>query len=117
MPTERPAGEVLAAITDGLVGLHTRYYGKGPTKAKSHYTDEAVVSFLWDGFTKVEETLIASGRSAAVADLRRTFQETMKLESTSLVEEATGRHVLAYLSQVNIDPNLAVEIFLLGPTG
>jgi hypothetical protein len=31
----------------------------------------------------------ASGRAAAVADLRRTFQETMKLEFTTVVEEAT----------------------------
>jgi uncharacterized protein YbcI len=107
-------GEALAAITDGIVALHTRFYGKGPTRAKSHYMDDAVVCFLWEGFTKVEETLIATGRGEAVADLRRTFQAAMREEFTSVVEQATGRPITAYLSQVNIDPNLAVEIFLLG---
>jgi uncharacterized protein YbcI len=115
MQGDRPAGEVLAAITDGLVALHTRFYGKGPTSAKTHYMDDAVVSFLWEGFTKVEETLIASGRGEAVADLRRSFQSAMRGEFTSVIEGATGRSVIAYLSQVNIDPNMAVEIFLLGP--
>jgi uncharacterized protein YbcI len=105
----------LAAITDGLVALHTRFYGKGPTSAKTHYVGDAVVSFLWGGFTKVEETLIAAGRAATVADLRRTFQSTMREEFTGVVEKATGRHVAAYLSQVHIDPNMTVEVFLLEP--
>jgi len=115
MQGDRPAGEVLAAITDGLVALHTRFYGKGPTSAKTHYMDDAVVSFLWEGFTRVEETLIAAGRSDDVADLRRSFQVTMQAEFTAVVEKATGRKVSAYLSQVHIDPNMAVEIFLLEP--
>jgi len=116
MPGDRSVGEVLAAITDGLVALHTRFYGKGPTSAKTHYMDDAVVSFLWGGFTKVEETLIATGRGDAVADLRRSFQSAMQEEFTAVVEKATGRRVTAYLNQINVDPNMVVEIFLLDPT-
>jgi len=114
MQGDRPAGEVLAAITDGLVALHTRFYGRGPISAKTYYMDDAVISFLWEGFTKVEETLIASGRGDAVADLRRSFHSAMREEFTAVIEKATGRRVSAYLSQVNIDPSIAVEIFLLG---
>lgn len=110
------SGDVLASITDGLVALHTRFYGKGPTAAKTYYMDDAVITFLWEGFTKVEETLIGSGRGEAVADLRRTFQAAMEDEFTAVIESATGRKVSAYLSQVNIGPNMAVEIFLLEPT-
>ena len=110
-----PSGDVLASITDGLVALHTRFYGKGPTAAKTHYMDNAVICFLWEGFTRVEETLIASGRGEAVADLRRSFQAAMEDDFTAVIETATGRQVSAYLSQVNIDPNMAVEIFLLQP--
>lgn len=115
MHAEPPAGDVLARVTDGLVALHTRFYGKGPTAAKSHYTDDAVICFLWEGFTKVEETLIASGRGEAVADLRRSFQAAMQEEFTAVIENATARRVTAYLSQVHIDPNMTVEIFLLAP--
>ncbi|HEX7245620.1 MAG TPA: Na-translocating system protein MpsC family protein [Solirubrobacterales bacterium] len=113
MDSDRTAGEVLAAITDGLVALHTRSYGKGPTSAKTYYMGDAVVTFLWDGFTKVEETLIATGREETVALLRRSAQAAMEGEFTAVVEEATGRRVLAFLSQVHIDPSMAVDIFLL----
>jgi uncharacterized protein YbcI len=115
MDSDRSLGEVLAAITDGLVALHTRSYGKGPTAAKTYYMDDAVVTFLWEGFTKVEETLIASGRGETVALLRRSLQTAMEEEFTAIVEEATGRRVVAYLSQVHVDPNMAADIFLLEP--
>lgn len=117
MDPNRSAGEVLAAITDGLVSLHTRSYGKGPTAAKTYYMGDAVATFLWDGFTTVEETLISSGRGETVALLRRSAQAAMEEEFTAVVEEATGRRVIAFLSQVNIDPNMAVDIFLLAPEG
>jgi hypothetical protein len=34
-PTAHPKGDMLAEISTGLVSLHRKYYGKGPTKAKS----------------------------------------------------------------------------------
>ncbi len=115
MDSDRSVGEVLAAITDGLVALHTRSYGKGPTSAKTYYMGDAVVTFLWDGFTKVEETLIATGRGETVALLRRSLQAAMEEEFTAVVEEATGRRVIAFLSQVHMDPKMAADIFLLAP--
>ncbi|HEY5709953.1 MAG TPA: Na-translocating system protein MpsC family protein [Solirubrobacterales bacterium] len=115
MDSDRSVGEVLSAITDGLVSLHTRSYGKGPTSAKTYYMGDAVVTFLWDGFTKVEETLIATGRGETVALLRRSLQTAMEEEFTAIVEEATGRSVIAFLSQVHMDPNMAADIFLLAP--
>lgn len=35
----RTRGEVLAEISRAVVQLHRRYYGKGPTKAKTHAFD------------------------------------------------------------------------------
>lgn len=115
MHGDHPSGEALAAVTDGLVSLHTRFYGKGPTSAKTNLFDDAVVAFLWEGFTRVEETLIAAGRGESVAELRRVFHAEMESEFTAVVEAATGRRVSAYISQVHIDPNMVVEIFLLAP--
>ncbi len=115
MDPNRSAGEVLASITDGLVSLHTRSYGKGPTSAKTYYMGDAVATFLWDGFTTVEETLIASGREETVALLRRSAQAAMEEEFSAVVEEATGRRVIAFFSQVSMDPKMAVDIFLLAP--
>jgi hypothetical protein len=64
----------------------------------------------------VEETLIDRGEASAVEGFRRTFQDAMESQFVDVVEEATGREVTAYMSQVHVDPNVAVELFLLAPS-
>jgi uncharacterized protein YbcI len=109
-------GEVLATISNGLVHLHTRYYGKGPTRAKSYMIDDTIICMLEEGFTTVERTLIDDGRGDAVHDIRRSFQQAMERQFTEVVENATGRKVVAYMSQVHVDPDVAVELFMLAPS-
>jgi uncharacterized protein YbcI len=108
-------GETLAQISTGLVQLHSRYYGKGPTKAKTHLVGDMVVSILRGGFTRVERTLLDTGQVESVYQMRRSFQQAMEDEFRRVVQEATGRNVIAYMSSINVDPDLAVELFLLEP--
>ncbi len=95
--------------------LHSRYYGKGPTKAKTHQVDGTVVSILRGGFTRVERTLLDTGQVESVYQMRRSFQQAMDKEFRRVVEEATGRRVIAYMSSIHVDPDLAVELFMLEP--
>jgi len=108
-------GEVMARISTGLVQLHRRYYGKGPTKAKTHLVNDTVICILRGGFTTVERTLIDDGNVDAVYEIRRSFQQAMEGQFTAVVEEATARKVIAYMSQIHQDPDLAVELFVLEP--
>jgi uncharacterized protein YbcI len=39
----------------------------------------------------------------------------METEFRQVIEAATGREVIAYMSSIHIDPDLAVEIFVLKP--
>jgi uncharacterized protein YbcI len=112
----RALGETAAAISTRLVQLHRRYYGRGPTKAKTYFVNDTVVCILEGGFTTVERTLIDFGNSDAVYSIRRSFQHAMGEQFTGVVREATGRDVIAYMSQVHEDPDLAVEIFMLEPS-
>jgi uncharacterized protein YbcI len=107
------SGEVLAQISTGLVQLHSRFYGKGPTKAKTFLVDDTVICILRGGFTTVEQTLIRDGNVEAVYSIRRSFQDAMGEQFKAVVEQATGRTVIAYMSQIHQDPDLAVEIFVL----
>jgi len=115
MSIEHPHGRDLAAISNGLMHLHMRFYGRGPTRAKSYLDDDMVVCVLWNGFTTVEETLIARGETPSVEAFRRSFQRAMEEQFTEVIESVTGREVRAYMSQVHVDPNVAVELFLLEP--
>jgi uncharacterized protein YbcI len=106
---------VLAQISTGLVQLHSRYYGKGPTKAKTHMVNGTVISILRGGFTTVERTMLDSGQVESVYQMRRSFQQVMEDEFRRVVEAATGRRVIAYMSSIHVDPDLAIEIFVLEP--
>ena len=106
---------MLASISTGLVQLHSRYYGKGPTKAKTYLLDDTVICLLRGGFTRVERTLIAEGEAQAVHDIRRSFQKAMEVQFRDIIEGATDRKVIAYMSQVHEDPEIALEVFVLEP--
>jgi uncharacterized protein YbcI len=99
------------------VQLHKEYYGKGPTKAKTFLVDNALLCLLEGGFTVVEKTLIESGRASAVHDVRHSFQSAMEQPFVKAVERITGRPVVAYMSQVHTNPDVAAELFLLEPDG
>src|ERR1700719_4696893 len=71
-------GDVLTAISDGLVALLKEFYGRGPTRAKSYFEDDLVVCVLRGGFTRVEQTLLEGGRGSAVIHQRMEFQELMR---------------------------------------
>jgi uncharacterized protein YbcI len=116
MAGESPGrGTPASEISDRLVSLHKQYYGRGPTEAKTYLVNDTVVSLLKGGFTPIERTLIDQGNADAVHEMRRNFQAVMRHEFSSVVETATGRKVIAYMSQIHSDPDIAVEIFVLEP--
>ena len=107
-------GEQLAAVTNGIVQLFREYYGRGPTRAKSYLLDERiVVCVLEDTMTTVEQTLVKCGHSHMVREMRLTFQEAMADEFHATVEQAMGRRVAAYHSQLTTDPDTGFEFFVL----
>jgi uncharacterized protein YbcI len=107
----------LADVGRGLAELHTEYYGKGPSQARTYMLNDTVLCVLEGGFTTVEATLIADGNSEAVHEIRRSFQQAMEQPFKDVVEAATNRRVLAYMSQIHTSPDLAVELFVLEPQG
>jgi uncharacterized protein YbcI len=108
-------GGPLAEVSRGLVQLHRRYYGKGPTTARTYMLDDSVISLLHGGFTTVERTLIEDGNVDAVHNVRHAFQTSMETLFRRVVEDALDRKVIAYMSQVHHDPDLAAELFMLEP--
>jgi uncharacterized protein YbcI len=117
VPPDVHHGEALSRITTALVSLHKEFYGKGPVKAKTFLVDDTVICVLEGGFTIVERTLIDAGEEGAVHNIRHRFQSVMREQFSGVVEETLGREVRAYMSQVHTDPDIAVELFMLEPTG
>lgn len=109
-------GDVLTEISDGMVALLKEYYGRGPSQAKSYYHDDLVVCLLRGGFTRVEQTLLEGGRTAAVIQQRMEFQEVMRDRFAAVIEGATGRQVIGFMSGNQQDPDMICEVFILAGT-
>ena len=109
-------GEMLTELSDGMVALLKEYYGVGPTQAKSYYQDDLVVCVFRGGFTRVERTLLEGGRGRAVIEQRMAFQEVMRERFEAVIQRATGRAVIGFMSGNQQNPDMICEVFVLSPT-
>jgi uncharacterized protein YbcI len=110
--TSRPA---LTEISNAAVALHREHFGRGPGAAKSYVTDDVVVCVLSDVFTPVERTLIDAGEGKHVRKTRAIHQIALEETYKQRMAEVLGRPVVAYMSTIHIEPDIAVEVFMLGP--
>jgi len=111
--TPQPHASASTAISNAISKLHRDHYGRGPKSVRTVYGHDHVVSFLEDIYTPLERTLLDAGETAAVHEVRRAFQRAMETRFIAVVEEATGRKVRAFLSEVTLEPGISAEIFVL----
>jgi uncharacterized protein YbcI len=110
----RPTGgDLNAAIARAVVRYHREHVGRGPTKAQAFYRNNVVVVLLEDMMTTAERSLVARGRSDAVERMREAFQTAIGEDLTGSIEELTGAKVIAFMSANSLQPDMAVEVFVL----
>ena len=115
-PTPLAGDDLLTAVTDAMIALHERYHHRRPTTAKSMMLgDDLLACVLGDVYTDVEKTMIELQRSTIVQQTRSTFQNAMQQRFIDEVERLTGRHVLAFISNSHVGPDLEIELFMLSP--
>ena len=107
--------DVTSAISDAMASLLSRHTGRGATSSRTTFSRDLVVCVMEDALTKGEKSLVQYGRPEAVLSIRKAYQESMAQDAISIVEELSGRGVTAFMSSNHIDPDLAVEIFILQP--
>lgn len=108
-------GGVRSEISNGLVTLLKEFYGRGPDAAKTHVNDDLVVCLLRGGFTRAEQTLLDGGHGDQVIQQRMVFQDVMRKRFEEVVEKATGRTVIGFMSGNQQDPDMICEVFVLAP--
>jgi uncharacterized protein YbcI len=106
-------GPLLAAISNELVRLFRKHYGRGPTMTRTVVIEDMVVCRMTEPFTTAERTLIGLGRLQEVAGMRREIRERLDEEYSAVIEELTKRPVAAHVSGVHADPDVCVEVFFL----
>jgi uncharacterized protein YbcI len=113
--TPLSGGELNAAITRELVRIHTSAIGRGPRKSYSFHSGDTLLTVMLGVLTRAEQTLVSYKESEAVLAMRRLSQRAMAEEMKAVVARLTGRDVLAFMSDNHIDPDMAVQVFILAP--
>jgi uncharacterized protein YbcI len=113
MDQQREGRTPAAMISTASVQLIHEYTGRGPTKAKTTISDNLVTVLLADTLTKGERKLADAGKGDRVLQLRHDFQMVMRKDFVAIIERNLGRKVTAFMSQNHIDPDYAVEVFVL----
>jgi uncharacterized protein YbcI len=112
--TDRSEGPGLnQAIATAVVRAHKRHLGRGPTRAQAFFHQNMIVVLIEDGVTEAERTLTARGHGEEVRSMRRRMLETTRDDVVEEAERLTGRRVQAFLCDVNMDPDVAMELLLL----
>ncbi len=108
-------GELNSAISNAIVHITAEYTGRGPTRARTIINGDWVFVTLVDTLTKGERQLGEHGRESSVRRHRREYQDVMREAFTAEVERLTGRKVVAFMSDNHLDPDVAIEVFMLEP--
>ena len=107
-------GELLSAISTRIVQMLREFYGRGPMKAKTYALDDIIICVLrGSGFTAIEKTMMDSGEPERVVAMREDFQRIMATRYKGMIEELTGRKVMAFLSQAHVEPDITLEVFFV----
>jgi uncharacterized protein YbcI len=115
-PGQRRQGNSPSAmISTSTVQLLHEYTGRGPTKAKTMIDDDVVTVLLADTLTRGERKLVEHDCADQVLSVRAEYQRVMADGLIGIVERQLERKVIAFMSQNHIDPDLAVEVFVLAP--
>jgi uncharacterized protein YbcI len=108
------ASQLETRIADQIALLQADYYGVPPKGARAYVIPgEIVVVVLRETFTPAEKVLIGHGDAETIQHSRRRFQQISGDQFVSVVEQATGEQVESFLSETNLEKEVAVEIFLM----
>ena len=110
-----PLGDdVLSAVNDAMIALHSRYHGRQPVRARTQMLgDDLLACMLGDIYTDVEKTMIELQRQAMVRETRSAFQQAMEQRFIAAVERITERKVERFISTHHVGPDLELELFVL----
>ena len=103
---------LLARISNEMVRAQKKFFGKGPTEAKSYLVDDLLFIVMRGGMTTAEKTMLQFGQQDQVRQFRQLFENEMTQRLTDMIERLTGRKVLTYQSQVLFEPDIVVEMFV-----
>jgi uncharacterized protein YbcI len=103
-------------ISNAMVRLYKEAFGRGPTKARAHFAgSDTLVVILEHSLTVAERNLVAMGEHQRLREARLFFQYALEDQFRGIVEQALGRRTVAFVSGIDTQRDVAMEVFTLEP--
>jgi uncharacterized protein YbcI len=110
-----PSG-VLMTVSNALVALHKEQFGRGPTRARTHFAGEdMLVCVLEDALLPAERALVEIDQQERVHEARLFFQMATRDKFVAAVEGIVGRNVIAFSSATDADAAVVWEVYNFEP--
>jgi uncharacterized protein YbcI len=106
---------MLMEVSNAVVRIHKHFYGKGPTRARAHLSQDLLAVVLEGGFTRGEETLQERGHESEVLRSRILMQHSVETEFRAAIEQIVGRGVRSFMSANDPAAGMQAELFVLEP--
>lgn len=104
-------------ISNAMVRLYKEAFGRGPTKARAQFAGhDTLVVILESSLTVAERNLVAMGEHQRLREARLFFQYALEDQFRAIVEQALGRRTVAFVTGIDADRDVAMEIFTLEPS-
>lgn len=104
---------MLAAISDEVIAVYGRTFGRAPAGAETIWEEDILVCVLEGIFTPPELTLVEAGRFDQVRADRQALRDALEPTFRALVETLIKLPVRAYMTELTAD-DAAFEAFVLG---
>ena len=102
------------AVSNAMVRLHKEQFGRGPTKAHSHFAGpNALMCVMANDLLPAELKLAEVGEEGRVRDTRVSFQAATEAEFIAAVEQIVHRKVCGFASAVDVKPERRLRVLCL----
>jgi uncharacterized protein YbcI len=106
----------LLDISNAMVRLYKETFGRGPTKARAHFSGpDTLTVLLEDTLTVAERRLVALGELDRVRAQRLFLQLTVEDVKRAEVERILSRRTIAAICGIDPSRDVAAEVFTLEP--
>lgn len=108
-------GAAAMAICNAITAALKRSSGKGPTRVKAYSTHDDVAVVVEDMLTTLERTLVEDGHEQLVSEARQVLTGRVANECRATIEQATGRRVVGWQTEVDPSADRAFTLIQLQP--
>jgi uncharacterized protein YbcI len=115
---QQPGGWLLQDVSNAMVALHKEQFGRGPTRAQSHFAGaDALICVMDDALLPAERAMVDMGEQQRVREARMFLQVATADQFIAAIETITGRTVRAFASASDPDHRVVMENFIFEPDG